>query len=289
MSNGTKYFSTFSGIGGFELALRKQCPNAQCVGHSEIDRHALKIYRRHFPKHTNFGDIRKVEPESLPDFNLLIGGFPCQAFSIAGKQRGFYDPRGTLFFEIARLARKKQPRLLLLENVKGLLSHNAGTTFSTILTTLHELGYDLQWQVLNSKNYGVPHNRARVFIVGHLRTTGRPNVFPIRSLAAHPPNKPASDKTRKCVRPIWTQRDPLCARRAILNRHTIRRLTPTEYERLQGFPDGWTAGLSDQQRYRCLGNAVTVPVVERIVAKLLNTGVRQHHNPYCFDNGRLAP
>jgi len=108
-----------------------------------------------------------------------VGGFPCQAFSIAGKRAGFKDTRGTLFFEIARIIKQKQPRLLLLENVKGLLSHDKGNTFTTIISTLDELGYDCQWQVLNSKNFGVPQNRERVFIVGHLRGTSRPEVFPI--------------------------------------------------------------------------------------------------------------
>lgn len=126
-------------------------------------------------------DIREVPASEIPDHELLTAGFPCQAFSIAGKRGGFEDTRGTLFFEIARIVKQKQPRLLLLENVKGLLSHDKGKTFGTILNTLDELGYDLQWQVLNSKDFGVPQNRERVFIVGHKRNTRRPEVFPIKS------------------------------------------------------------------------------------------------------------
>ena len=110
---------------------------------------------------------------------MLVGGFPCQAFSIAGKRKGFEDTRGTLFFDIARIIKAKQPRLVFLENVKGLLSHDNGETSRTIIATLDELGYDIQWQVLNSKNHGVPQNRERVFIVGNRRGTERPNVFPI--------------------------------------------------------------------------------------------------------------
>lgn len=149
-----------------------------CVGYSEIDKYAIQLYQKHF-NHKNYGDITKIKEKELPDFDLLCGGFPCQSFSIAGKRKGFADTRGTLFFDIARIIKAKTPRFLLLENVKGLLSHDQGKTFYTIISTLDELGYDLQWQVLNSKNFGVPQNRERVFIVGHSRGTSRPQVFPI--------------------------------------------------------------------------------------------------------------
>src|SRR5574343_964516 len=200
-----KYFSTFSGIGGFELGIQLAYENNRkllqiqtakdlpeilpdteerqkritCVGFSEIDKYATAIYQKHFPTHKNYGNITTINAEELPDFDLLVGGFPCQAFSIAGKRKGFDDTRGTLFFDLARILRAKQPRLFLFENVKGLLSHDNGKTFATIIATLDELGYDCQWQVLNSKNHGVPQNRERVFIVGHLRGTSRPEVFPI--------------------------------------------------------------------------------------------------------------
>jgi DNA (cytosine-5)-methyltransferase 1 len=150
-----------------------------CVGYSEIDKYAVQIYERHFHGHRNYGDATKIRPEELPDFDFLVAGFPCQAFSIAGRRLGFEDTRGTMFFEIARIVKQKQPRLLLLENVKGLLSHDKGRTFAAILSALDELGYDVQWQVLNSKDFGVPQNRERVFIVGHRRGTKRPNVFPL--------------------------------------------------------------------------------------------------------------
>ena len=125
------------------------------------------------------GDITKVNTEEIPDHDLLVGGFPCQAFSIAGKRGGFEDTRGTLFFEIARIAQEKRPRLILLENVKGLLSHDKGRTFGAILTTLDEIGYDCQWQVLNSKNFGVPQNRERVFIVGQRKNNRQIPIFPV--------------------------------------------------------------------------------------------------------------
>ena len=126
-----------------------------------------------------FEDARKIVPEELPDIDLICGGFPCQSFSIAGKRGGFEDARGTLFFEIARIARVKRPKYLLLENVPGLLSHDGGRTFATILSTLSELGYDVAWQVLNSANFGVPQARKRVFIVGYLgeRSSGEIQAF----------------------------------------------------------------------------------------------------------------
>ena len=207
----------------------------------------------------------------------MVGGFPCQAFSIAGKRGGFRDTRGTLFFEIARIVREKQPRLLLLENVKGLLSHDQGRTFTTIIATLDELGYDLQWQVLNSKDFGVPQNRERVFIVGHLRGTSRPEVFPI--FRGNPKNIKqilGGGQGNRIYDPngvsttIASQAGGQGAKTGLYEVGAkIRRLTPTECERLQGFPDGWTEGISDTQRYKCLGNAVTTNVVQVIVKNLL--------------------
>lgn len=157
----------FSGIGGFELGFEKTAPERfECVGYSEIDKHAIRVYSHHWPRHRNYGDAFKINPSELPDFDLLVGGFPCQSFSIAGKRRGFEDTRGTLFYEICRIAKAKRPRLLLLENVKGLLNHDGGKTFAVILLALDELGYDVEWAVLNSKHFGVPQNRERVFIYG---------------------------------------------------------------------------------------------------------------------------
>ena len=171
-----KYFSMFSGIGGFEYGIGSI---GQCVGYSEIDKYAIKVYERNFNGHTNYGDATTINPKDLPDFDLLVGGFPCQAFSIAGKRKGFDDTRGTLFFDIARILSKKRPKHLVLENVKGLLSHDSGKTFQTILGILADLGYAVEWQVLNSKDFGVPQNRERVIIVGHLGGFGGRKVFPI--------------------------------------------------------------------------------------------------------------
>ena len=160
----------FAGIGGFRSGLSKFGDFFVPVGFCEIDPFARRAYEAMYDTKGElfFEDARKIVPEELPDIDLICGGFPCQSFSIAGKRGGFEDARGTLFFEIARIARVKRPKYLLLENVPGLLSHDGGRTFATILTTLSELGYDVAWQVLNSANFGVPQSRKRVFIIGYL-------------------------------------------------------------------------------------------------------------------------
>jgi len=336
-----RYLSLFSGVGGFEsgiiqayenidnrgtaspstLAVHRDKPNTNssdgdgrgtdpvCIGYSEIDKYATQIYQKHFPNHHPYGDITKIDAEDLPEFDLLVGGFPCQSFSIAGKRGGFDDTRGTLFFDIARIAQQKQPRLLLLENVKGLLSHDKGRTFRTIISTLDELGYDLQWQVLNSKNHGVPQNRERVFIIGHLRGTPRPEVFPFvesseeimeqrggvsqqggnrqpfvalterRTEEAKKLRREGVVKGTRSLKKLEPRDDDLAntvttgdvKNQSLTDGAKIRRLTPTECMRLQGFPDDWCDGLgiSDTQKYKVAGNAVTTNVVRDIMIKLL--------------------
>jgi len=327
-----KYFSMFSGIGGFELGIQRAfdtrykathrqetTENIQgvvsdteqhdvqravsCVGYSEIDKYAIKVYERNFNGHTNYGNATKIDSTELPNFDLLVGGFPCQAFSIAGKRAGFDDTRGTLFFDIARILKEKQPRHLVLENVKGLLSHNGGRTFTTILGVLADLGYFVEWQVLNSKDFGVPQNRERVFIIGHLGGFGGRQVFPIGEEstedtrrvgkeisytidASYAKGTNTIEKSRRQIVKVSGDLDkrktylgdiastlaanPTSDNTArLLEENKIRRLTPTECERLQGFPDGWTAGESDTQRYKMCGNAVTVNVIEAIMTNLV--------------------
>lgn len=179
-----KFLDLFAGIGGFRLGM--EAASHECVGYVEIDKFARKSYEA---IHNTEGewtahDITTVTNDDLRSLrgkvDVICGGFPCQAFSIAGKRLGFAETRGTLFFEIARFAKEIQPQYLFLENVKGLLNHDGGNTFRTILSTLDELGYDAEWQICNSKNFGVPQNRERVFIIGHLRGRSRREVFPIR-------------------------------------------------------------------------------------------------------------
>jgi len=330
--NELTYGSGFSGIGGFDLGLNR-AGGFKRVWSCDNNKYANQIYTKHFGEENHFsGNIEGVDTRDIPDINLFCAGFPCQAFSVAGKRKGFQDTRGTLFFEICRIAEAKRPSLLLLENVKGLLNHDGGRTFTIILQSLEELGYWLEWQVLNSKYFGVPQNRERVFIVGHLRGGSTRPIFPITesseitnvrntkeqiALALQSPGHAAGNyRGMNMIKvgniaesghdSLWVRvYDPegismnlnaegggLGAKTGLYSVKTpkiantvdqdgylrfgqringellpiahrrIRRLTPVECERLQGFPDGWTEGISDTQRYRVLGNAVTVNVVE---------------------------
>ena len=171
----------FAGIGGFRAGLTR-VGGFQCVGHCEIDKYAEASYRaihdirkeeRYYP------DARAIDPNDLPDFDLLCGGFPCQAFSLAGRRKGFDDARGTLFFEIARLAETRRPSYLLLENVPGLLNHDGGRTFAAILSALSDLGYHVEWAVLNSKHFGVPQSRRRVFLICYLDPRCAGKILPV--------------------------------------------------------------------------------------------------------------
>jgi len=293
-----KYISLFAGIGGFDLALDRL--GHECVWANEWDKYARQIYELRFNRKIDTRDIRLVATDELPDFDLLVGGFPYQAFSIAGKRLGFEDTRGTLFFEIARIIKDKRPRYFLLENVKGLLSHDNGKTLQTILATIHELGYESEWQILNSKNHGVPQNRERIFISGYIRGEPRPKIFPIRhSNSENNKTFQQSEITstittahahgtafnmsyvvgdfrfdegirirKNNITPTinGTMKGQDISTSILLFPKVeidkkIRRLTEIECERLQGFPDSWTEGISSTQRYKCLGNAVTVNVV----------------------------
>ena len=177
-----KFLDLFAGIGGFRLGM--ESAGHECIGFCEIDKFARASYKA---IHDTEGEIELHDIATVTDdevraigpVDVICGGFPCQAFSIAGARRGFEDTRGTLFFEIARFASILKPKYLFLENVRGLLNHDKGNTFKTIVGALDELGYDIEWQVLNSKNFGVPQNRERVFIIGHLRGERTRNVFPI--------------------------------------------------------------------------------------------------------------
>ena len=181
----TRVFSMFSGVGGFEMGLLTSGKQVRLVGYSEIDKYAIQIFESKYKGIKNYGSATDIDETKLPDFDLLVGGFPCQAFSVAGKRGGFDDTRGTLFFDVARILRHKKPKHFILENVKGLLSHDSGRTFQTILKVLADIGYLVQWEVCNSKNFGVPQSRERVYLVGHLRGQSRPKVFPIRKVQLH--------------------------------------------------------------------------------------------------------
>lgn len=177
-----KFLDLFAGIGGFRFGM--ESAGHECIGFCEIDKFARASYKaiHNTEGEIELHDITTVTDEEIRNIghvDVICGGFPCQSFSIAGSRRGFEDTRGTLFFEIARFADILKPKYLFLENVKGLLNHDRGNTFKTILGSLDGLGYDVEWQVLNSKNFSVPQNRERVFIIGHLREGRTRRVFPI--------------------------------------------------------------------------------------------------------------
>jgi len=303
-----KFFDLFAGIGGFRVGL--EAHGHECIGSCEIDKYARKIYAKNFGHEPRFKDVREIETKDLPEFDILCAGFPCQSFSIVGNRKGFEDKRGNLFFEIVRLAKEKRPPILLLENVQGLLSHEKGETFRVIVQTLDELGYDVEWQLLNSR-YFVPQSRARLYIIGHLRRSSGGEILPLGEVSKR------NDKSRKELyaedecsstltatywkgygggRPMIKEdkkvqmnyrsnvnsnmkervqdRDETWTLTGnsndftITDNHRVRKLTPKECERLQGFADNWTKGISDTQRYKCLGNAVTTDVIEYIARYL---------------------
>ena len=179
MSKQLTFFDFFSGIGGFRIGLERA--GFKCVGYCDNDKHANKLYSNYFNTEEEcfFNDITTINTAKLTDFDILCGGFPCQSFSIAGKRRGFEDTRGTMFFEVARILKDKKPKYFILENVKGLLNHDGGRTFQTILKILSDIGYKVQWQLLNSKFFGVPQNRERVYIVGCYGDECIGKIFPI--------------------------------------------------------------------------------------------------------------
>ena len=340
------FLDLFAGIGGFRLGMERA--GHKCVGYCEIDKYARLSYNaiHNTEGEIDYKDITEVTDEEFRKLrgkvDIICGGFPCQAFSIAGNQLGFEDARGTLFYEIARAAEQVKPRYLFLENVRNLLSHDKGKTFARMLKILDELGYDVEWQVLNSKNFGVPQNRERVFIIGHLRGECTYRVFPIRGKDkklntdgevnqvgnigksdnfggnpqvtrvydingisptlntmqgggrepkilvreatkqgyavadvgdsinfSHPNSKPRRGRVGKNIANTLLTSDE---QGVVLSDYKIRKLTPRECWRLQGFPD-WAfdkaqAVNSNSQLYKQAGNSVTVNVIEEIAKRL---------------------
>lgn len=165
-----KYFDAFSGIGGFALAIQRTWPDAECVGFSEVDKYATAIYRKHFESHPYWGDITKIDYEQIPDFDLLCGGSPCQDISVANTGgKGLDGIKSGLFFDWCKILQAKKPKTFLFENVDGILHSNRGWDFARLLREVDEIGYDVEWRVLNSADFGVPQRRMRCFVVGHLR------------------------------------------------------------------------------------------------------------------------
>jgi DNA (cytosine-5)-methyltransferase 1 len=296
------YIDLFCGIGAFRVAMnnvaQKQKIHAECVFSSDIDPTVQKIYYDNFGDRP-FGDITKINENFIPDHDILFAGFPCQPFSIIGKGNGFTDTRGTLFFDIARILSAKKPRGFVLENVKQLVSHNNGKTFSRILSILNELGYTISYKILNALDFGLPQKRERVFIIGTLnpllfdwKLTKRP-MLPLSSILEKNisnkffASKMIQDKRKAKHKPLYTPSiwhenksgnissyPYSCALRAgasynYLLVDGIRRLTPREMFRLQGFPDTYKITVTDSQARKQAGNALPVNAAEAILEKFI--------------------
>ncbi len=303
-----KIIDLFAGIGGTRLGFH-QTGRTKSVFSSEIDKFAVKTYQANFGD-IPVGDITKIDEHDIPDHDILVGGFPCQAFSQAGKKLGFEDTRGTLFFEIARILSIKKPKAFLLENVKNLLLHDHGRTYRVIEDTLVELGYDVNLLVYKAKDFGVPQNRERIYIVGFNKEKV-PNYASFVKPVPPCPTTRVGDILETDVDQKYTISDQLWAghqRRKrdnkqagkgfgyslfdanspytntisaryykdgseILisqNNNNPRKLTPREAARLQGFPDDYIIPVSDTQAYKEFGNSVAVPVIKAIAEEIIS-------------------
>lgn len=300
--NCLKAIDLFAGIGGIRLGFQKVFHNElSFVFSSEIDKFSIKTYFANFNEIPN-NDITKINEIEIPKHDILLAGFPCQAFSIAGLRKGFDDIRGTLFFDIVRIAQYHNPQILFLENVKGLLNHNKGNTFKIIISTLEQLGYKVYYKVLNTKDYGLPQNRERVYIVcfkNHNIQFEFPLPFPLTIkikdiLETNVNDKYYYDKhiikdnvinENTCYQfrrtYIRENKNNICPTLTanmgsgghnvplILDNKGIRKLTPRECARLQGFPDSFNIVVSDTQAYKQFGNSVSIPVIEAIAKNIL--------------------
>ncbi len=294
-----KTIDLFAGIGGIRLAF--EANGCKTVFSSEWDKHAQKMYEANFGE-IPYGDINEIAPEDIPDHDILLGGFPCQAFSIAGKQLGFADTRGTLFFNIEAILETKRPQAFLLENVKRLTTHDKGRTFGVILAKLKNLGYTVYYKVLNSLDFGIPQKRERIYIVGfqeaiHFKFPKPLGYYqPLSEFIDKDEDVPEkyflSDRLKqkrldavKGTPPfpsIWHENiggnisalPYSCALRAggsynYLVVNGVRRLTAREMLRLQGFPENFIINIPYSHARKVAGNSVTVPVVKAIAQNLI--------------------
>lgn len=315
MNETLKYIDLFCGIGGFRVAAAQAAGelrmNSECVFSSDIDPDAQKAYEANFGERP-FGDIGEVRAEDVPDHDLLFAGFPCQAFSIIGRRKGFDDVRGTLFFDIARILKAKRPKAFILENVKQLRSHDGGRTISTIMRTLDELGYHAQYRILNALDFGIPQKRERVFIVGFrephhfewpegdILTTLLEDILEKETPDFYHASKKirASRLAKREGKPapygatIWHENKggnvsahPFsCALRAGASYNYLlvngeRRLTEREMLRLQGFPEDYKIVCGYAATRKQSGNSVAVPCVRAVIRSVLDSLNKPEANP----------
>ena len=302
-----KIADLYAGIGGirlgFEQAFGKE--NVDCVFTSEIDKYAVTTYSANFGNENIFGDIRGISEMEIPDHDILLAGFPCQSFSVAGLRKGFNDERGQAFFEIERILKAKKPKVFLLENVPNLKGINNGEIFQSIIKRLSHLEYKVSYEILSGKDFGVPQHRRRIYIVGHLNQDKDfefPKPLGIETRVSDVLEKDVDacyrlsdrrwnyicankikDKTGFGCYKIWTGQERYTVTlRAGYNSHpenllvetdgTPRRLTERECARLQGFPDSFVMNkVSRNQAYKQLGNSVCVPVIKAIAEQIKKT------------------
>ncbi len=309
------FIDLFSGIGGFHLALRSF--KAKCVFSCEWDKHAQKTYFNNFGIKPA-GDITKISEKTIPAHNILCAGFPCQAFSISGKQKGFEDTRGTLFFEVARILNYHQPKIVILENVKNFIRHDSGKTLDVVMNTLKKLNYNTSYKVLKSSYFGVPQARERIYIVGLHKSLGLLNFqFPIKNssqtkviknileknvsekyfidrkdmsfykdefeiknkFSPHQIGKINRGGQGERIYSIHSSGITLSANGggaaaktgAYLINKKVRKLTPKECLKLQGFPTGFKLPTSNNLAYKQLGNSVSVPVIRSIMKNIISS------------------
>ena len=297
-----KFIDLFCGIGGFRVAFEEACEEnevqSECVFSSDIDKYAQDSYEANFGERPA-GDITLIDEKEIPDHDILFGGFPCQPFSIIGQMKGMDDTRGTLLFDTARIIKEKKPKAFILENVKQLVGHDSGKTLKVIVQALKDIGYHVQYSVLNALDYGLPQKRERVVIVGHrepiMFTFPNPEK-PYKSLkeilekkvedkyfASEYIREKRKEKHKSSYYPsIWHENKSgnicsypySCALRSGASHNYLlvngeRRLTPREMFRLQGFPDWYKIIVSDAQAKKQAGNAVPVNMIKAVVEKLL--------------------
>ena len=273
---GVNILDLFSGIGGFALGLKQAKIKHDWLGYSDINEYSNKIYGRHFNGAEKLGDITAIQTHNLPRIDLVTFGFPCQDLSVANKGRkGLEGDRSSLFFEAIRIIRDKKPKYFIFENVKGTFNSNNGEDFKIILKSIADIGYDGQWQLLNTRWF-LPQNRERIYFIGYPRGQCPPEIFPLGTDQEESDYRKTQGKTTTTVKPGWgnLQNDASYLIEDVKDymvkiKSDIRRFTPLECERLQGFPDNWTDCAPDTRRYQALGNAVSVPVVKAIGEKLL--------------------
>lgn len=279
------FIDLFAGIGGFHLAFHNL--GAKCVFVSEWDKAARETYKKNFEKiqpelfkpdmidRTFTGDITTVSLANIPDFDIITGGFPCQPFSQAGLKKGFNETRGTLFFDIANIIKEKQPRAFFLENVRGLLTHDGGRTFTTIQRVLTEdLGYSFFYKVIKASDYGVPQHRPRLFMVG-FKDEAIDFEFPepVRlKMTMDDVFDGKVDKTVGYTLRVGGRGSGIGDRRnwdTYLVDGEIRRLSPKEGLRMQGFPDDFEFPVSETQAMKQLGNSVAVPAIQATAKEII--------------------